>query len=349
MKHEFDRKNLIRIMKELIETPSPVGYYDEITPLMQKYAKELGYELTFDRKRTCYIKVKGDDSSRTVCIGAHLDTLGLIIKNIDKDGHIYVRNLGGINFNNIEGETVTVHTRDGKKYSGMVVCKYHSVHVFAEAKTSVRDENTMYIILDEDVSTKEEVKALGIENGDIISLQPHFTVTESGFIKSRFIDNKAAAACVLNVLKYMKEKSLKPICDTLFAFPVYEEIGHGGAYVPEEISEYIALDIAVIGPDNTGSEEKVTICAKDNLTPYDRGLTTKIINIAKDADVNFTVDIFYRYSTDASSAIMAGNNIYSAAFGMGTFSSHGMERTTIEAVEETEKLLLAVLLKNTSL
>ena len=346
MNYKFDTQNLLKVMEELINTPSPVGYYEEITPVMAKYAKELGYELTFDRKRTCYINVEGEDTSRTVCIGAHLDTLGLIIKNIDNEGHIHVRNLGGINFNNIEGESVTIHTRDGRKYTGMVVSQYHSVHVFDEARTSNRNENTMYIILDEDVSTKAEVKALGIENGDIVSLEPHFTVTDSGFIKSRFIDNKAAAACVLNVLKYMKENNLKPVCNTMFAFPFYEEIGHGGAYVPEEVSEYIALDIAVIGPDHTGSEERVTICTKDRQSPYDRGLTNKIVSLAKAADVDYVVDVFYHYSTDANSAIMAGNNVYAAAFGMGCFSSHGMERTTVHAVEETEKLLLEVLLKN---
>lgn len=97
------------------------------------------------------------------------------------------------------------------------------------------------MILDEDVHSKEEVKALGIENGDILSLEPHFTVTPSGFIKSRFIDNKACAACSLALLKVMKEQNLTPICDTWFVFPHYEEIGHGGAYVPDEVSEYLSL------------------------------------------------------------------------------------------------------------
>lgn len=346
MKHQLNREYLLQTMQELIQTPSPVGYYEEVTPLLQKYAESLGYQMTFDRKRTGYIKVKGEDSSKVVCIGAHMDTIGLIIKHIDNEGHIHVRNVGGINFNNIEGESVTVHTRDGKKYTGMVACKYHSVHVFDEAKTATRDENSMIVVLDQDVYSKEEVNALGIENGDMVSLEPHFTVTESGFIKSRFIDNKACVACVFNVLKYMNEHSLKPACDTWFAFPFYEEIGHGGSYVPEEISEYIAMDIGVIGPEHSGNEEKVSICAKDSFSPYDRGLTGKIIDIAKESGIDHAVDVFYHYSTDANSAIKAGNNVYAAAFGPGCFSSHGMERTTIHAVEETQELLLELLLNN---
>lgn len=345
MEQVLDREYLLQIMEELIQTPSPVSYYEEITPLLQKYAASLGYEMTFDRKRTGYIKVKGEDSSRVVCYGAHVDTIGLLVKCIDKDGTLRIRNLGGINFNNIEGESVTVHTRSGKKYTGLVACQYHSVHVFDEARTATRDENNMMVILDEDVHTKEEVRSLGIENGDIISLEPHFTVTESGFIKSRFIDDKACVASVFAVLKHMKEHNLAPVCDTWFAFPLYEEIGHGGSYVPEEVSAYIALDIGLIGPENSGSEEKVSICVKDNFSPYDRELTGKIIETAKEAQIDHAVDVFYHYGTDANAALKAGANLYTAAFGMGTFSSHGMERTTVHAVEETGRLLLALLLK----
>ena len=345
MEQILDRAYLLQVMEELIQTPSPVSYYEEITPLLQKFAAALGYGMTFDRKRTGYIKVKGADSSRTICVGAHVDTLGLMVKRIDEDGMLRVRNLGGINFNSIEGESVTVHTRNGKKYTGLVACQYHSVHVFDEARTAIRDENNMMVILDEDVHTREDVRALGIENGDIISLEPHFTVTESGFIKSRFIDDKACVASAFTVIKYMKDHNLVPACDTWFAFPLYEEIGHGGSYVPQEISAYIALDIGLIGPDNSGSEKKVSICVKDNFSPYDRELTGKIIEAAREEQIDHAVDVFYRYGTDANAAVRAGNNVYAAAFGMGTFSSHGMERTTIHAVEETGRLLLAYLLR----
>lgn len=344
MEIQLDSDYLLKVMEELIQTPSPVSYYEEVNPLVVRLASELGYEVSFDRKRCGYIKVPGKSSEKTICIGAHLDTLGLIVRRIDSDGMIRVRNLGGINFNNVEGETVTLHTRDGRKYTGLAVCQSHSVHVFEDARTLTRDENTMMVILDEDVHSKEEVKALGIENGDIISLEPHFTVTENGFIKSRFIDNKASAACVFTVLKYMKEAALVPLYDTWFAFPHYEEIGHGGAYVPKEVSEYIALDIGVIGPDHNGSEFQVSICVKDNFSPYDRGLTNRLIETAKSAGVDYVEDVFYRYGTDANAAVRAGNNLYAAAFGMGTFSSHGVERTHIQAVEGTAKLLAAYIL-----
>ncbi|HIX15219.1 MAG TPA: M42 family metallopeptidase [Candidatus Hungatella pullicola] len=342
---QLDQEYLLRVMKELIETPSPVSYYEETDKVMRKLAEELGYDISYDRKRTNYIKVKGKNREKTVCVGAHLDTLGFMIRRIDPDGMIRVRNLGGINFNNIEGESVIIHTRDGKRYTGLAACQYHSVHVFDEARTAPRNENTMMILLDEDVHSREEVEGLGICNGDIVSLEPHFTVTENGFIKSRFIDDKACAACVFALLKAVKDQNLTPAFDTWFVFPYYEEIGHGGAYVPEEVSEYVALDIALIGPDNNGSEFGASVCVKDNYSPYDRELTGRLLELAKKYGINCKPDVFFHYGTDANAAIRSGNNLYAAAFGMGTFSSHGVERTHIDGVMATARLLAAYVLE----
>lgn len=341
---KIDRDFLVSVMEELINVPSTVSYYDEIHPYLQKKAKELGYEVSFDRKRTAYVEIPGEDNSKTICLGAHVDTIGLMVRHINEDGTLAVRELGGLNFQSIEGESVVVHTRSGVSYTGMVICKSHSVHVFDDARTLPRDDTTMQILLDKDVSCPEDVLNLGIDHGDIISINPRFQYTEDGYIKSRHIDDKASAACLFYLMKYLKEHDKKPAYRTLFAFPIYEEINHGGAYVPPEVSEYVALDIALIGPDYHGSEYKVTICAKDAFSPYDRGLTTKLVDLAKHSKLDYCVDVFYRYGTDANAAIRAGNNVYAAAFGMGCMNTHGMERCHISAVEETAKLAFAYMM-----
>lgn len=344
MSYTVQRETIEQVCRKLINTPSPVSYYEEIHPVMEELASQYGYTVTYDRKRTAYIRIEGEHPEKTVCVGAHLDTIGLMIRHINEDGTLALRNLGGINYNNIEGECVHVHTRDGRCYTGVIACTAHSTHVFDEARTMVREENNMMVVLDELVHSAQEVRNLGIEHGDIISIDPNYQYTASGFIKSRFIDDKAAVAAVFAVLEDMQKKNLKPYYTTLFAFPLYEEIGHGGAYLPDEVEEYVALDIGLIGPDYRGSETKVSICAKDNYTPYDRALTSKLIHLAKQEELNYSVDVFYHYGTDASAAIRAGNNVYGAAFGMGCFASHGMERCHISSVEETAKLLYAYLL-----
>lgn len=340
----IDEKYLLETMKELINTPSPVGYYVEMKPVIEKYAKALGYTVTYDNRDTAYVTVKGEDDSKTVCISAHADTLGLMVRGINSDGTLRVRPVGGINFVSVEGENVTVHTRSGKTYTGILVCAHHSSHAFSDAKTIERNEDTEFVLLDENVNNAEDVRALGIRNGDYISVDPRFTVSDNGYIKSRNLDDKAAMACSFATLKYMADNNLKPKYNTVFAFSFYEETGLGGAYVPSEISEYIAVDIAILGPDSDGNEHSVTVCAKDTAMPYDYDLTNRLISAADRAECDYAVDLFFRYGSDASQAIKGGNNVRAAAFGMGVYSSHGVERTHIDGIRNTVKLMLEYVL-----
>ena len=345
MKYAFQPQDILDYFKKIIDVPSPVSYYVQMNPVMEQLATELGCSITFDNKHTPYITLEGQDNSRTVLVGAHLDTLGLIIRKIDADGMIRVRALGGVNYASLEGETVTVHTRDGRSYTGLMSCQSHSVHVFDDARSLERNENTMMVILDQPVSSKADVNALGIRNGDIISVEPRCQITENGYVKSRFIDDKGAAACCFAAIKYLKEQGLKPKYRTLFAFPYSEEIGLGGTYVPPEVSEYVAIDIGLIGPGYDGQESKVSICAKDNSTPYDYELTSRLIELAEQNGIDHAVDIFYRYGTDANAALKAGNNVKAAAFGMAVYCSHGMERTHMDGLNATTDLLLSYLLE----
>ena len=230
-------EEMLKNLEDLINTPSVVGFYPEIHKKLSEMVKSLGYELEFDNKRTAYVRIPGKDSSKTVCVGAHLDTIGLQVRHVMENGWIEVKNLGGVNFHNIEGENVYIHTRSGKTYEGMVICKSHSTHVFDDARSRERDMFNEAILLDEDVSCAKDVYDLGIEHGDLISVEPRFKRTESGFVKSRHIDDKAMVAAVIEVLRQLKEENLTPAYNTLFAFPIFEEIGHGGAYVPSKVSE----------------------------------------------------------------------------------------------------------------
>lgn len=344
MRFEIDSQHLLDCFKKIVETPSPVGYYAKLNPVLEQMAAEYGQTITYDNKSTAYITLEGEDNSKTVLIGAHADTIGMMVRRVDRDGMIRVRQLGGVNYNSLEGETVTVHTRDGREYTGIMACDSHSVHVFDDARTKLRDENSMIVILDQKISSKADVYDLGIRNGDFVSVDPRCQITPNGYLKSRFIDDKAAMACCFAMLKYLNETGQKPKYRTLLAFPYSEEIGIGGTYVPAEVSEYVAIDIGLIGPDYEGTEYNVAICAKDASSPYDFDLTTRLVNYAEKAGCDYCVDIFYRYGTDGSAALKAGNNLRAAAFGMPVYCSHGMERTHVDSLINTTNLLLAYVL-----
>lgn len=336
-----DMNRLLSIMKELIETPSVVGYYPQIHQVLEDMVCEIGFEVEYDRRRTAYVKVPGADRSKTVCVGAHLDTIGMVVRSIEDNGWLNVRNLGGVNFHSLEGENVRVHTRENGDYTGMVICKAHSVHVFDEARSMERDLPNMKILLDEDVHSREEVMALGIQPGDLISVDPRLIITDTGYVKSRHIDDKANAAILMECLHQIAENQFVPAYDTWFVFPIFEEIGLGGAYVPEEVSEYLALDIGLIGGCQSGDEKKVSICGADRHAPYDWDLTTRLMKLARDNHIDYVMDVYYRYGSDATAAVSCGNNIIPACIGMGTMNSHGYERTHIRGIEETLKLTLA--------
>jgi putative aminopeptidase FrvX len=225
-----------------------------------------------------------------------------------------------------------------------MICKSHSTHAFNDAHSLERNEDTVRVLLDENVKSKADVQALGIQNGDYISIDPHFEVTENGYIKSRFIDDKGGVAACFAALKYLSENGQKPKYKTVITVPYYEELGFGGSFVPEEVSEFVAVDIGLIGPELDGDERKVSICAKDAVSVYDYALTNKLIDKAQKAGCDYAVDVFMRYSTDAMAAVRGGNDLCMGAFGMAVYCSHGRERTHIEGLSATANLLLAYML-----
>ena len=344
MKFPINETTILDYFKTLVSIPSPTGYSVKIIPAIDAICAELGYAVTHDNNNGSYITIAGEDPSKTVFVSSHLDTLGLMVRKINPDGTLAFRKIGGGNLATMEGESVTVHTRDGREYTGLLLCKYHSVHVFENAHNAERNEDTMMVLLDESVNTRAQAEALGISNGDVISIDPRPQITPNGYLKSRFIDDKAGVACCLSALKYMKENGLKPKYNTVIGFSAYEEVGMGGSYLPFEADEMVALDIGLIGPELDGNERKVSICPKDGSTIYDYDLTGRLIECAKRAEIPYAVDLFFRYGSDAGAARRAGNNVKVALCGMAVYGSHGMERTHVEGLQATTNLLLAYLL-----
>ena len=347
MSHEIDPQYLIDTLHECVEVESPVGYYPEVHAWLGETLAEMGYEMFTDNKATAYVRVAGKSAEKCVCVGAHLDTIGLVVRGINDDGTLRVRQLGGINYASIEGETCLVHCRDGRTVAGQVICNHHSVHVWAEAKTDARTEDTMSVSLVADVASAEDARALGVTEGAMIGIDPHFEAFDNGYVVSRHIDDKASVAVLLDVLRWLAESGEKPAYDTLFAFPVYEEIGHGGAWVPAEVSEYVALDITLIGPDYAGSDEhSVGVICSDAKGPYDWELTNTLIACAESACTpgRWNTQVCFHYSTDANAAYTHTNDLRSGAFGMACLNTHGRERCHVDALVETERLCRAYLM-----
>jgi putative aminopeptidase FrvX len=331
-------KYIIETINKLVNIPSPSGYTSEVMEYVRKEAEGFGYSWEYSNKGGLIISVPGK-TKETLGLSAHVDTLGAMVRSITPGGMLRITLVGGFTMHSIEGSYCKIHTREGKTYTGTILSKSPSVHTYDDARTLERCEKNMEIRIDEQVKDKEGVLALGINTGDYISFDANFQYTDTGFVKSRHLDDKASVAVLLGLLKDMHEDHIIPERCLKLVISNYEEVGFGASWIPEEITEFIAIDMGAMGEDLNGSEYAVSICAKDSSGPYDYELTTKLINLAKKSGIDYVVDIFPHYGSDVSAALRGGNNIKGALIGQGVHASHGMERTHVKGLENTLKLL----------
>lgn len=330
-----------KLLEQIINVDSPTGYCTKVINLLESIVKELGFKYYKNQKGNLIVEIEGK-SNYTKGLSAHVDTLGLMVRSINSNGTLKFTTLGGPLLNTYNAEYCKVYTRDNKVYSGTILSTSPAVHVFPDSRSKELKEDTMCVRLDEVVYSASDTKKLGIQTGDIIAIDPKFEITESGYIKTRFLDDKASAFLLLELLRYIKENNITPKDNLKLIFTTYEEVGFGASNIPD-INELLAVDMGCIGLDLNCTEEQVSICAKDSGGPYDYNMVSNLINLAKDNNINYAVDIYPYYSSDATASLKAGNDIKAALIGTGVAASHGMERTHKHGMENTFKLILAYL------
>lgn len=331
---------IIKTIEKLVNIPSPSGFTQAVTSFIKDEAQGFGFSCEENRKGGLTIYVPGG-SKDTLGISAHVDTLGAMVRSISSEGMLRFTLIGGYTLHSIEGSYCRIHTRNGGEYTGTILVKSPSVHTYDDARTLERNERNMEIRIDEIVRNKEDVVALGIGSGDYVSFYPNFEYTESGFIKSRHLDDKASAGVLLGLLKDIAGGILNPARNLKLLISNYEEVGFGASWIPEDVTELLAVDMGAVGDDLNGNEYAVSICAKDSAGPYDYEMTNRLIRLAEEYQLDYAVDIFPHYGSDVSAALKGGNNIRGALIGQGIHASHGMERTHRKALENTLKLLEA--------
>jgi len=324
-------------LKALTSIPSPSGFTREVADYVMTTLKGMGYEPYLSHKGNIHVTLGGEGNP--LLLAAHVDTLGAMVRAIKDNGRLRPTTLGGHQWGTADGENCTVHTRDGKVYTGVILNTEPSAHV-ADEKPD-RLEQNMEILLDENVSSKEETKALGIQVGDFIALDPRTIVTESGYIKSRFLDDKLSAAILLGLAKSVKDEQLALNRKVSLVFTVYEEVGHGGSYVPEDTKEMLSVDMGCVGGDLECTERMVSICAKDSGGPYNYEVTSALASAAKAHELDYAIDVYPHYCSDVEATLKSGYDIRHGLIGPGVYASHNYERSHMDGVKNTFLLLKA--------
>lgn len=339
MKMTIDKAYILGTLEALLMCDSPSGFCLEVMKKIEAISKDFDYDFEITRKGCGIITVPGKSSEKVIGLSAHVDTLGAMVRSITAQGTLKITLIGGPIVPTLDGEYCKIRTREGKIYTGTFLSTSPAAHVFEDSSTKARDTKNMEVRIDEVVKCKEDVEKLGICSGDFIFIDPKTTLTESGFVKSRFIDDKGSVACLMGLLKLFKEEKITPEYTTKLFISVYEEVGHGSSYIPEDITEMISVDMGCIGEDLNCTEYDVSICAKDSGGPYDYDMTTRLVELSKNNKIPYVVDIYPMYGSDVGAALRGGNNIRGALIGPGVHASHGMERTHYLALEGTVKLL----------
>ncbi|MBQ1675074.1 MAG: M42 family metallopeptidase [Oscillospiraceae bacterium] len=339
--YPFDTTYCLQQFQNLLAIDSTTGQFREVQDYLVGELEHLGFDYQITHKGGVIADLGG--TGNALVITAHLDDIGLMVRKVNADGTLNVCPVGGLYPFYCMTENVRVHTRDGKVYTGTVCRNPNSIHVTEEELRVVAPDfrTNVCVVLDAPVSSAAETRALGIETGDMIALDPRF-VRSGDYLKSRFVDDKACAAVLLTAMKYLKDNKLTPNRQVYAYFAMYEEIGHGTSWLPEGVRDILAVDIAPTGPDQNSDERKVSIFAKDSRYPYHWEMTNEVRAAAIAAGVDYVMDIFTpHYGTDCDVSIAAGYDLRHAAIGPGTANSHGYERTHIDGLRNTYALLLA--------
>ena len=324
----------------LLAIDSPTGFTAKAAEWVRDEFENLGFDAKLTVKGGVLIDLGGTDASDGLLLEAHTDTLGGMVAEIKGNGRLRVTNLGGLQAENTETENVRVYTRGGGVISGTMQLCNASVHVNTNYADTHRTFDTEEIVLDEDVKSADDTRALGIEVGDFVCYDPRTVITDSGYIKSRFLDDKLSVGILLGLAKYLRDTGKTPARRVYAHVTVYEEVGHGGAAsVPAGVTEGISVDMGCVGDGLTCTERTVSICAKDSHGPYNYDVVGKLIDAAKRTGADYAVDVYPRYGSDVEATLSAGSDIRHGLIGAGVYASHGYERSHIDGVWNTLKVL----------
>lgn len=331
--------------KKILSIDSPTGYTDRVADYVMEEYERLGYCPVKTEKGGLLIDLGGRESENALLLEAHIDTLGGMVAELKPNGRLRLTPLGGLNPNNGETENCRIYTREGAVYEGTFQLNNASIHVNKEYSDTKREYDMMEVVIDERTSSREDTQALGIMVGDIVAFEPRTRITDSGYIKSRFLDDKLSVGIFLGFAKYLKEENRTPGRKVYQHITVYEEVGHGACgTVPEGTTEILSVDMGCVGEGLSCTEHQVSICAKDSGGPYNYEVVGALIRVAKASGLDFAVDVYPQYGSDADAALKAGYDVRHGLIGPGVYASHGYERSHRDGVENTLKLLKAYIL-----
>ncbi len=213
----------VETLKKLVYVPGVSGFEDKIRDTIKSLVKDYG-ETWMDSMGNLVLELGEGDKS--ILIAAHMDELGLLVTNIEDDGKIRFRKIGGIDDRILPSQHVVIHTSKGDVPG---VIGLTPPHLQLEKELKVVPWNELYI--DVGVDSSEEVKELGIEVLDPVTFHKPWSIMGKGnIIATRSIDDRFGCAVLVELARKIYEGNVKPKAKVYLAWTVQEEVGLRGAW-----------------------------------------------------------------------------------------------------------------------
>lgn len=335
-----DLKYVQDVMQDLLDIPSPVSFTDEAVRYTCNELERLGIPFEMTRRGAIRADLKGDVESPDRAIVTHLDTLGAMVRDLQDNGRLALTPIGTWSSRFAEGARATVYT-DKSRIEGTILPIKASGHIWdTEIDTLPVSWDHVELRVDHPVYNAEDLVALGINVGDMVALDPGTRFTDTGYVCSRYLDDKAGVAVLLGVAREVLNTKVKLPVDCHLLFTISEEVGSGASHVLHgDISEMVTIDAGPRIPERSSDETSVIVCMKDSSGPFDYHLTHKLLRLCERHGIQHTRDVFRYYRCDSASAVEAGNDIRTALVCIGTDATHGYERCHKESINALGELL----------
>jgi putative aminopeptidase FrvX len=344
----INQEYIVDFLVKLLNIPSPTGFTENAITLVEKELSQFKQlELSRTRKGALVAKWNVESNEAPVALTAHVDTLGAVVKEIKKNGRLKLSRIGGIQWPTVETEGVWVFTSKGEKIRGSVLIDTASGHIYSAAGSETpRNDEHMEVRLDARTNSKKGTHELGINIGDCVAFDPRVEVT-NGFIRSRFLDDKACVANIVAAIKSLADADQSPARTVYFLISNYEEVGHGASTgIPSAVAELVTVDMAVVGKGQASDEFSATLCVKDSGGVYHEGLNKKLRALAEQHGIPYKTDVYPFYGSDGEAFWRAGGDAALALIGPGIDASHNYERSHIDGLVATTNWIMAYLLND---
>jgi peptidase M42 family hydrolase len=339
---EIDVAYLRDALERLLAIPSPTGFTDTAVRHVCAELEALGVDYDITRRGAIRARLPGAGTAGARAIVSHIDTLGAQVRFLKENGRAALAPIGTWSARFAEGARATVFTESGA-WRGTILPLKASGHTFNdEIDSQPIGWDHVELRIDAMAFSRAELQRLGVEVGDIVAIDPQPEFTDTGFIVSRHLDNKAGVAGDAGGAEGADRRQGAPAGGRALAV---HHRGGGGAR--RGVHRAARHRLAGGGgqwhdaPGQNSSEFGVTIAMADQTGPFDYHLSRKLAHLCAENDIRHQKDVFRHYRSDSASAVEAGADVRTALVTFGVDASHGYERIHMHALRSLAELLTA--------